>query len=147
MGFGRLSEAIRIAAVAHAGQMDKAGQPYILHVLRVGAAGHGLTEQIVGFLHDVLEDTDFPVNALRAVFDNDIIEALSAITRSPGEGYRFYIERVAKNPIARAVKINDLKDNLGRLHGSRFVGGMTEETEGLRRRYRAALAQLGVEEI
>ena len=149
MGFGAqlteprpidpLAEAIRIAAVAHAGQKDKAGQPYILHALRVGLAGETVTEKIVGFLHDVLEDTDFPVAALRQLFDRDIIEALTAITRDFGEGYRFYIERVAKNRVARRVKLNDLQDNLDR---TRLAPEGTPELMDLRKRYRTALNYL-----
>ena len=134
-----IAEAIRIAAVAHAGQKDMVGQPYILHALRVGLAGHTVTEKIVGFLHDVLEDTDFPVAALLQLFDRDIIEALSAITRSPGEGYRFYVERVAKNRVARRVKLNDLQDNLDR---TRLYATCTPELASLRKRYREALNYL-----
>ena len=107
-----VSKAAQIAAAAHAGAMDKQGQPYILHVLRVGLAGRTEAEQIVGFLHDVLEDTDYPSSALYKEFGDEIMQALSAITRGVGEGYRAYIDRAARNPLARQVKIFDLRDNL-----------------------------------
>ena len=137
-----IETAARLALQAHAGQIDKVGLPYILHVLRVGAAGKTWEEITVGFLHDVFEDTDMSASMLRSFFGDNIMIALAAITREPGEVYTRYIERVANNPLARTVKINDLKDNIRRspeLH--------TDEIEGLRRRYRKALAQLGVEEI
>jgi len=76
---------------------------------------------------------------LRQLFDRDIVEALSTITRDPGEGYRFYIERVAKNRVARHVKLNDLQDNLDR---TRLAPEETPELMDLRKRYRMALNYL-----
>lgn len=137
-----LSIAVRTAMIAHAGQKDKGGQPYILHVLRVGAAGKTLDEQVVGFLHDVLEDTTYPRTTLRCIFSIKVMDAVDAITRAKDEMYRDYIIRLAKNPLAKAVKITDLRDNLRRLDSLPY-----SEAEGLLIRYRRALAQLGVEEI
>ena len=127
---------------AHEWLKDKAGQPAILHPLRVGAAGKTEAEQIVGFLHDVLEDTEYPRAVIRAAFDPEIMDALDAITRFYSETYREYITRVSKNPLAKVVKINDLRDNLGRLYSLPY-----NEAEGLLIRYRRALVQLGVEEM
>lgn len=54
-----LERAIEIVAKAHTGQHDKAGQPYILHPLRVMLRVQGDSERIVAVLHDVVEDTAF----------------------------------------------------------------------------------------
>jgi hypothetical protein len=140
-----LAQAIRLAVQAHNGQLDKAGQPSILHVLRVGAAGATLEEQILGFLHDVLEDTDLSPSILQHYFSPEINIALAAITREPGETYRAYIERAGRNPLARAVKIKDLLDNLS-TNRDNHVSAETHcgdvIPESLKRRYNAALEQL-----
>ena len=53
-----LDKAITFATRKHTGQVDKAGQPYILHPLRLMLKMKHETQQIVAVLHDVLEDTD-----------------------------------------------------------------------------------------
>src|SRR4051794_36028950 len=50
-----LAHAVEIAEQAHAGQTDKAGEPYIEHLERVAASVDGLDEKIVAYLHDLLE--------------------------------------------------------------------------------------------
>ena len=51
-----LEQAIKIAVEAHTGQVDKGGNPYILHPLRVMLSLDTEQERIVGVLHDVVED-------------------------------------------------------------------------------------------
>lgn len=106
--------AIDIAKEAHKGQVDKAGNEYIDHPLRVMAAGHSVSEKIVGILHDVVEDTDWTFERLEAEgFTTEIIEALKCVTKQwEDEPYDAFIERVKTNPLAVAVKINDLADNM-----------------------------------
>ena len=108
-----LERAIEIATQAHKGQLDKAGNEYIGHPLRVMEMGKTLQEKIVGVLHDVVEDTDWTFEALEAEgFTEEIIAALKCVTKtSENENYDDFIERVKKNPLAVAVKINDLTDN------------------------------------
>jgi (p)ppGpp synthase/HD superfamily hydrolase len=55
-----LQRAIEIAVMAHKGQVDKAGAPYVLHPLRVmhSLRAENVQTQIVGVLHDVVEDCD-----------------------------------------------------------------------------------------
>ena len=61
-----LNKAIDIATKAHSGQVDKAGQPYITHPLRVMSMGATDDEKIVGVLHDVVEDSDWTFDRLAA---------------------------------------------------------------------------------
>lgn len=109
-----LSKAINLAMQAHAGQVDKAGMPYIGHVMRVMQAGKTIDEKIVGVLHDVVEDTTWTFDALLAEgFPVHIVDALHCVTKlSDDEPYESFINRVKTNPLAVAVKINDLTDNM-----------------------------------
>ena len=109
-----LQRAIEIATEAHKGQFDKSGKDYIGHPLRVMDMGKTDEEKIVGVLHDVIEDTDWTFEALEEEgFSKEIINALRCVTKlSENEDYDDFIERVKKNPLAVAVKINDLTDNM-----------------------------------
>lgn len=109
-----LERAIQIATEAHKGQLDKAGRDYIGHPLRVMKMGKTEDEKIVGVLHDVIEDTGWTFEMLEAEgFSREVIEALKCVTKlSENENYDDFIERVRKNPLAVAVKINDLTDNM-----------------------------------
>lgn len=70
--------------------------------------------QIVGILHDLLEDCpEWTEGALRDLFDENIVDAIVAITKLPNsESYDEYIARVGENHIARIVKIADLEHNM-----------------------------------
>ena len=109
-----LERAIEIATEAHKGQYDKAGNDYIGHPLRVMDMGKTEKEKIVGVLHDVVEDTEWTFAQLAAEgFSQEVIDALQCVTKlSENENYDDFIERVKKNPLATAVKINDLSDNM-----------------------------------
>ena len=109
-----LERAIEIATEAHRGQFDKAGNDYIGHPLRVMDMGRTEEEKIVGVLHDVVEDTEWTFAQLAAEgFSQEVIDALQCVTKlSENENYDDFIERVKKNPLATAVKINDLSDNM-----------------------------------
>ena len=109
-----LQRAIEIATEAHKGQFDKSGKDYIGHPLRVMEMGKNEEERIVGVLHDVIEDTPWSFEMLEAEgFSSEIIAALKCVTKiSENENYDDFIERVKKNPLAVAVKINDLTDNM-----------------------------------
>ena len=109
-----LERAIQIATEAHKGQFDKAGREYIGHPIRVMEMGKTEDEKIVGVLHDVIEDTDWTFERLEAEgFSQEVINALRCVTKtSENENYDEFIDRVKKNPLASAVKINDLTDNM-----------------------------------
>jgi hypothetical protein len=105
--------AVEIAARAHAGQTDKAGAPYLLHLLRVGLQQETEAAMIAGVLHDLLEDTAWTAENLeREGFPSPVTKAVRHLTRRPGESYAAFAERAGENPIARQVKIADLEDNM-----------------------------------
>src|SRR5688500_13123104 len=96
-----LERAIEIAARAHAGQVDKGGQPYILHPLRMMLAVSGTHERMAAVLHDVPEDTSVTLEALKASgFPAEVTDAVCALTKRPGETRIEAARRAAQNPIA-----------------------------------------------
>ena len=136
-----LSETIILATTLHAGQEDRAGKPYILHVLRVMLAMQTDEERLVALLHDVVEDGHATLEDLRARgYTAAIVEAVDTISRrkAAGETYRAFIERVSANALARRVKLADLRDNLGRLSEVADPAAVAS----LRQRYEDALRVL-----
>lgn len=134
-----LERAIEIAAKAHAGQVDKAGQPYVLHPLRMMLAVTTPEACMAAVLHDVVEDTAVTLDELRAEgFSASVLEAVDALTKREGEDYEACIRRVAPNPIAREVKLADLRDNsdLSR------IAEPTERDRERIRKYQRAIAYL-----
>lgn len=108
-----LDKAICIAANAHKGQVDKAGQPYILHPLRVMFMRMDETERICAVLHDVIEDSDITIDYLRKEgFSEEVLGAIDALTKREYENYNDFIGRVIGNKIACKVKLADLSDNM-----------------------------------
>ena len=108
-----LNKAIEMAIKAHNGQVDKGGNPYIFHPLRVMLSRQNEKEQICGVLHDVVEDTPITLDELaQEGFSKDIIDTLNCLTRREGENYDEYIDRVITNKIASNVKLADLCDNM-----------------------------------
>ncbi len=101
-----------ICVYAHAGQTDKAGQPYYLHPEYVAEQVAEPDEKVAALLHDVLEDTNFPLSVLEAVFNSEVIDALKLLCHQKGMPYMEYIERLSSNKIAKAVKMADLKHNM-----------------------------------
>lgn len=107
-----LDRAIEIAAKAHAGQVDKGGEPYILHPIRVMLRMQTEAERIVAVLHDVVEDSDHTLEDLREEgFSESVIEALEALTKKPGESRVDAAHRAARVPLARIVKLADNAEN------------------------------------
>ena len=108
-----IERAIEIAANAHAGQRDKAGQPYIFHPLRVMFRVDGEHEQMAAVLHDVVEDTAITIDDLaREGFPPAVLRAVEALTKLPGETRLEAAARAAADPVARKVKLADNAENM-----------------------------------
>jgi len=134
-----LKRAIEIAEQAHAGQVDNAGAPHIPHPLRVMLSLSAPAPRIAAVLPDVVEDGNekgWTLERLREEgFDDEIIGAVEALTRRDGEDYLEFVRRAGRHPIARAVKIADLKDNMDRTR----IPNPSAEDEARFERYRTAL--------
>ena len=115
-----LERAIEVAVVSHAGQVDKNGEPYILHPLRVLLAvrerSGTVAQQAAAVLHDVIEDCDVPDGFLEERFPAEVYDMVDALTHIDGEDYPTFLRRVAKTPSALLVKEADIRDNHGRLN-------------------------------
>ena len=104
-------KAINIAYNAHMGQIDKFGIPYIFHPIHLAESMETEEECIVAILHDVVEDTDVTFEILEKEFSSIVIEALKLLTHDKAVPYEEYILKLKDNPIAKKVKIADLKHN------------------------------------
>ena len=110
-----LQRAIEIALEAHKGALDKGGNPYILHPLRLMLQMDSEEEMIVAILHDVVEDSEkWSFDKLhKEGFSKKIINSLRSVTKeNENEDYEKFIDRSIKDKIGRKVKIADISDNL-----------------------------------
>lgn len=134
-----LQRAIAIAAKAHEGQVDKAGNSYLDHPLFVMKNVNSIEQKIVAVLHDAVEDSELTLEQLRSQgFPEVIVSAIEAITKIEGEAYAAYLERVIANPIALRVKIADVTHNLD----IRRISNPTEADFQRIAKYKKVLSQL-----
>jgi (p)ppGpp synthase/HD superfamily hydrolase len=134
-----LEDAILLAAKAHFGQKDRAGVPYILHPLRLMFRQTSDAARIAAVLHDVVEDTPVTLQQLReAGFPEEVVAAVELLTHDPLATYDQYIARLKDNPIARAVKLADLEDNMQ----LQRVASLTEKDWDRLQRYHRAWKEL-----
>lgn len=110
-----LATAIALAAEGFRYKTDKAGEPYILHCLRVMNNPKCNTEdrKIAAVLHDVVEDgvCEFEDLAIKG-FSNRIIFLLRLLTHDKKKvTYDEYIKTISIDDDATAVKLSDLEDN------------------------------------
>ncbi|MBQ8513849.1 MAG: HD domain-containing protein [Ruminococcus sp.] len=104
--------AMNLAYAAHHGQKDRSGVPYIFHPFHLAEQMEDAYAVCAALLHDVLEDTQVTAEELRKEFPSEVTEAVELLTRDKQEDYFAYVQRLGKNPIARAVKLADLRHNM-----------------------------------
>ena len=105
-------KAFQIALKAHSGQLDKAGQPYIMHPCHVASQMADEYKVAAALLHDVVEDTPVTIEQLIGQgIPEQVIEALRLLTHDSQVPYLDYVRRLKENEIARAVKLADLEHN------------------------------------
>ena len=105
-------KALALCFAAHKDQVDKSGMPYVFHPFHL--AEQMQTEETVtaALLHDVVEDTEYTLEDLRRMgFAESVLEALALLTHDDQDPYMDYVRTLRSNPIARAVKLADLKHN------------------------------------
>ena len=112
-----LESAIRLAIMAHNGQVDKNGEPYILHVLRVMLdcqqfCSESDNTMMVAVLHDIVEDTEITLPMIEAEFGAYIAGEVDNLTKREDEKHTDYIERTDNSRLSRRVKMADIRDNM-----------------------------------
>ena len=104
--------ALKICFEAHKDQLDKSGLPYVFHPFHLAEQMTDEETCAVALLHDVVEDTDITLGDLEKLgFGEKILEAISLMTHNEGVDYMDYVAKIKTNPIARAVKLADLRHN------------------------------------
>ena len=105
-------KAMQLCFDSHKEQVDKSGMPYIFHPLILAEQMDTEETTIVALLHDVVEDTHVTLEDLRSMgFGETVLEAINLMTHEKGVPYMEYVAAIKKNPIARQVKIADLRHN------------------------------------
>ena len=131
--------ALSIATRAHAGQVDKAGLPYIEHPIHVASSMETEAETCAALLHDVVEDTDLTFEDLASAgIPSDVINALKLLTHDSNIPYLDYVRQIKTDPIALKVKLSDLRHN----SDASRLAHITEKDEERLRKYARAIAIL-----
>jgi len=134
-------QALTLAMKYHKGQVDKEGNAYIKHLIRVSylLKQHPNVDETlisVALLHDIIEDTSMTIKELSEIIqDETIVKTVDILTRKETETYKEYIQRVKQDELATIVKIADLRDHLERKSS-------IELPASLIKRYEKALIEL-----
>jgi (p)ppGpp synthase/HD superfamily hydrolase len=105
-------QALRLCFEAHKAQTDKTGLPYVFHPFHLAEQMKDEISTVCALLHDVIEDTDYTLEDLAAMgFPDEVLEVLRLLTHAPEEPYMDYVERLSHHPVARQVKLADLRHN------------------------------------
>ena len=104
--------AMKLCFAAHRDQTDKSGMPYVFHPFHLAEQMTDELTTVTAFLHDVVEDTPYTLDDLRGMgFPDEVIGALTLLTHDPAVPYLDYVAKIGSNPIAKAVKLADLRHN------------------------------------
>lgn len=105
--------AIKMAVQAFNGKVHRDGFPAVNHSLRVGLAQTSPVAQIVGYLHDVIEDCgEIWEDHISRQFGVDVMMKVLTLTKKPQETYDEYIDRVMGDHVCMLVKVADIEDNM-----------------------------------
>ncbi len=104
--------ALKLCFEAHKDQLDKSGLPYVFHPFHLAEQMTDEHTTVVALLHDIIEDSRCTIDDLRALgFDENILDAISLMTHDESVPYMEYVAQIKTNPIARTVKLADLRHN------------------------------------
>lgn len=139
-------KALKLSYQAHEGQFDKAGIPYIYHPYHLAEQMDSEYTVCAALLHDTVEDTFVTLKELSGLFPPEVVHSVELLTHEDHVPYIEYIRRIKPDPIARAVKIADLRHNsdLSRFAGAKNVN--ENKLRQLREKYEKALELLLAED-
>ena len=105
-------KALKLCFEAHKEQVDKSGMPYVFHPFHLAEQMQTEETTVVALLHDLVEDTDYTIDDLTSMgFSKTVTDAIAFMTHADGVAYMDYVREIKNNPIAKAVKLADLKHN------------------------------------
>ena len=105
-------KALGLCFQAHKDQVDKSGLPYVFHPFHLAEQMTDEWTTVAALLHDVVEDTAYTFDDLQAMgYPKEVLEALKLLTHDDDMPYLAYVAKIKVNPIARAVKLADLRHN------------------------------------
>lgn len=105
-------KALKICFKAHINQVDKTGVPYVFHPFHLAEQMDDEESVCLALLHDVVEDTSMTFEDLiNEGFSEKIISALRLLTHLDSTPYMEYIQKIKENPLAKKVKLADLRHN------------------------------------
>lgn len=105
-------KALKLCFQAHKDQVDKSGMPYVFHPFHLAEQMATEETTIVALLHDLVEDTDYTLADLTTMgFDRTVTDAIALMTHAADTDYMDYVRAIKENPIAKAVKLADLRHN------------------------------------
>ena len=136
-------KALKLCFEAHRNQVDKSGLPYVFHPFHLAEQMTDEATTIAALLHDVVEDTAYTLDDLRGMgFPAEALDALALLTHDPTVPYMDYVARIKMNPVAKAVKLADLRHNsdLSRLDS------IDKKARARVEKYRSAIARLEEED-
>lgn len=110
-----VKKACNIMFDAHKEDMDKGGYPYVFHPFYLATQMDDEVTTCVALLHDVIEDhgDKYSYEDLKNEgFPEEVLEAVKLLTHDDGVPYMDYVNQIGHNPIARKVKLADLKHNM-----------------------------------
>ena len=105
-------KALKISFEAHKDQVDKTGLPYVFHPFHLAEQMDTEDTIVVALLHDVAEDSAYTLGDLSQMgFGDTVMQALTLLTHDEEEDYMDYVRAIKTNPVAKAVKLADLRHN------------------------------------
>lgn len=105
-------KAMNLCFQAHRNQTDKSGLPYVFHPFHLAEQMTDEITTVVALLHDVVEDSPYTLSDLEAMgFPAEALDAIALMTHNDNIPYLQYVAKIKRNPIARAVKLADLRHN------------------------------------
>lgn len=110
-------KALELSFQTHKNQRDKSGAPYVYHPFHLAEQMDDEYSTCVALLHDVVEDSkDSPepvtLNDLRNMdFPENVVAAIALMTHDKAVPYMDYVRKIKTNPIAKKVKLADLRHN------------------------------------
>ena len=131
-----LRRAYVFSAFEHKGQLRHSGEPYLVHPLEVADQLADMRLDVVaiaaGLLHDIVEDTQTPIERIRELFGPDVAHVVEGVTKLGAIPFSSSEERQAENFRKMLLAmVDDIRVILvklaDRLHNMRTLHHLSEE--------------------